>query len=256
VGERERYEPGTFCWADLGADDPDAATAFYVGLFGWDFDDTPIGDAGVYRTFLLGGRKVCALYRRRADQGPPAWLCYVSVSDAESSTVAARAAGAPGVQEPVDVFDAGRMAVIQDPTGAHFAVWEPRSNIGATLVNVPGAFCLNQLNTSDPVRAAAFYTDVFGWRIEQVGTEPFPYWGIWNGPGLNGGMMTLASGSPAPPHWLLYFASDDLDGSAVRVGELGGTVVVPPMAVPGGRIAVALDPHGATFGLLAGRLDP
>ena len=256
MGERERYEPGTFCWADLGTDDPEAATAFYVGLFGWDTEDVPMGDAGVHRTFRLDGRTVCALHQREAVEGPPSWLCYVSVADADSSAVAARAAGALGVQDPFDVFDAGRMAVVQDPTGAHVALWEPRSNIGATLVNVPGAFCLNQLNTSDPEGAATFYTDVFGWRIEQVGTEPVPYWGIWNGPGLNGGIMPLPPGSPAPSHWLLYFATDGVDGPVARVGELGGTVLVPPMAVPGGRIAVALDPQGATFGLLEGRLDP
>ena len=148
------------------------------------------------------------------------------------------------------------MSVVQDPTGAHFALWQPGTNIGATLVNVPGAFCLNQLNTSDPERAATFYTEVFGWRIEQVGTEATPYWGIWNGPGLNGGMMPLPPGAPAPPHWLLYFATADLDGSAARVGELGGKVVVPPMPVPGGRISVVMDPQGAIFGLLDGRLDP
>ena len=256
MGERERYEPGTFCWADLGTDDPEVATAFYVGLFGWDIDDTPTDDAGVYRTFRLSGGTVGALHQRAAGPAPPAWLCYVSVSDTDTSALAASAAGALGVQDPFDVSDAGRMAVVQDPTGAHFALWEPRSSIGATLVNVPGAFCLNQLNTSDPERAATFYTDVFGWRIEQVGTDPMPYWGIWNGPGLNGGMMTLPPGSPAPSHWLLYFATDDVDGSAARVGELGGTVLAPPMAVPGGRIAVANDPQGATFGLLQGRLDP
>ena len=256
MGERERYEPGTFCWADLGTDEPDAATAFYVGLFGWDVEDTPMGDAGVYRTFRMDRRAVCALYRREAHGGPPAWLCYVSVADADAAAEAARAAGATDVQDPFDVFDAGRMTVVQDPTGAHVALWQPGTSIGATLVNVPGAFCLNQLNTSDPERAAAFYTDAFGWRIEQVGADPFPYWGIWNGPGLNGGMMRLPEGSPAPSHWLLYFASDDLDCAVARVGELGGTVVVPPMAVPGGRIAVVLDPQGATFGLLEGRLDP
>jgi predicted enzyme related to lactoylglutathione lyase len=266
VGEREQYEPGTFCWADLGTNDPDAATAFYVGLFGWDIDDTPMGDAGVYRTFRLDGGSVCALYRRENTEGPsgplsgvagpPAWLCYVSVADADAAAEAARAAGAAGVQAPFDVFDAGRMTVVEDPTGAHVAVWQPGTSIGATLVNVPGAFCLNQLNTSDPERAAAFYTDAFGWRIDQVGTEPMPYWGIWNGPGLNGGMMRLPEGSPAPAHWLLYFASDDLDGAVTQVGQLGGTVLVPPMAVPGGRISVASDPQGATFGLLEGRLDP
>ena len=255
MGERERYEPGTFSWVDLGTDDPEAAKAFYVGLFGWQTRDVPMGAAGPYTMCLLGDGVVAAVYGREHSQGPPAWLSYVTVADADATVAAARAAGALSAQDPFDVFDAGRMAVLQDPTGAHFAVWQPGTSIGATLVNVPGALCLNQLNTSDPGRAAAFYIDVFGWRIEQVGTEPAPYWGIWNGPGLNGGMMALPPDAPAS-HWLHYFATDDTDASTVRTRELGGRVLVPPMAVPGGRIAVAMDPTGAAFGLLAGRLDP
>ena len=256
MGERERYEPGTFCWVDLGTDDAEAAKAFYVGLFGWATEDVPMGTGGPYTMCTLGDGVVCAIYGREPGHGPPAWLSYISVADADAGATAARAAGALTVQDPFDVFDAGRMAVVQDPAGAHVALWEPRSSIGATLVNVAGALCLNQLNTPDPSGAAAFYSEVFGWRIEQVGTDPMPYWGIWNGPGLNGGMMTLPPGSPAPPHWLVYFATDDVDATSVRTEELGGQVIVPPVPVPGGRIAVAVDPTGATFAFLEGRLDP
>jgi hypothetical protein len=256
MGKRERYEPGTFCWADLGTDDPGAAKGFYVGLFGWGTEDLPMGAGGPYTMCSLDDGVVCAIYGREPGQGPPAWMHYVSVVGADAAVNASRRAGALAAQDPFDVFDAGRMAVVQDPTGAHFAVWQPGTSIGATLVNVPGAFCLNQLNTSDPAGAAAFYHEVFGWRIEQVGTDPVPYWGIWTGGGgLNGGMMSLPPGSPAPPHWLLYFATDDLDAKVARTGDLGGQVLVPPMPVPGGRIAVATDPTGATFGLLEGRLD-
>jgi predicted enzyme related to lactoylglutathione lyase len=174
MGMRERYEPGTFSWADLGTDDPEAAKAFYVGLFGWHTEDVPMGESGPYSMCMLDGGVVCAIYGREPGEGPPAWLSYVTVADADATVAAARAAGALAAQDVFDVFDAGRMAVVQDPTGAHFAVWQPGTNIGATLVNVPGAMCLNQLNTSDPARAAAFYTDVFGWRIDQVGTDPTP----------------------------------------------------------------------------------
>ena len=255
MGTRERYEPGTFSWADLGTDDPEAAKAFYAGLFGWGTEDVPMGERGPYTMCTLGDGVVCAIYGRETAAGPPAWLSYVTVADADAAVAAARAAGALGAQDAFDVFDAGRMAVVQDPTGAHFAVWQPGTSIGATLVNVPGALCLNQLHTSDPAGAAAFYTEVFGWRIEQVGTDPAPYWGIWNGEGLNGGMMSLPPGSPGS-HWLVYFATDDIDATAARTGDLGGQVVLPPTPVPGGRIAVATDPTGATFAFLEGNLDP
>lgn len=257
MGERDRYEPGTFSWIDLGTVDADAAQAFYTGLFGWEVVNKPMGDEGVYSMFRCGGRDVCALYGRDPGEGPPAWLSYVTVDDVEEVAARARDAGALSVQDPFDVFDAGRMALIEDPTGAHLALWEPRGTIGAGIVNVPGALCLNQLNTSDPGGAQTFYADVFGWRFEDTGTPAQPYWGIFNGPGLNGGMMTQPPGAGgAPSHWLVYFATDDIDTTAGRVGELGGQVVVGPMPVPSGRIAVALDPQGAAFALYAGDLDP
>ena len=254
MGTRERYEPGTFSWVDLGTDDPEAAKAFYVALFGWRTEDVPMGPGGPYTMCSLADGVVCAIYGREPSVAPPAWLSYVTVADADATVSAARAAGALAAQDPFDVFDAGRMAVVEDPTGAHFALWQAGTSIGATLVNVPGALCLNQLNTSDPERAAAFYTEVFGWRIEQVGAEPAPYWGIWNGSGLNGGMMALTPGPPS--HWLVYFATDDIDATAARTADLGGQVLLRPMSVPGGRIAAATDPTGATFAFLEGNLDP
>jgi hypothetical protein len=142
------------------------------------------------------------------------------------------------------------MAVIQDPEGAVVCVWEPRTSIGAELVNEPGALTINQLNTSDPERAQEFYAGVFGWRFDQVAEGDQPYWGIYNGDRLNGGMM-----AQPPDYWLAYFGSDSVDDDVGRIGELGGQILVPPMTVPGGRILVAQDPQGAVFGLLAGRFD-
>lgn len=255
MGDRDRYEPGTFSWIDLGAVDAAAAKAFYLGLFGWEAVDLPMGDGGPYTMCRVDGRDVCAIYGRGPDETPSAWLSYITVADADALVAKARAAGAT-VEDPVDVFDAGRMVLVEDPTGARFAGWQPRNNIGAKVVNVPGALCMNQLNTSDPDRAAQFYTDVFGWRVEQVAAGDQPYWGLYNGPTLNGGMMPLPPGAGAPSHWLVYFAIADLDGAAARVGRLGGRVVVPPMAVPAGRFTVVLDPEGAAFALFEGNLDP
>lgn len=255
MGERTGYTPGTFCWTDLSTVDAAGAKAFYGDLFGWEAVDVPV-EGGTYTMLRLGGRDVCALSERGADQGPPAWLSYVSVTDAGDAADAARRAGATVVVEPFDVMASGRMSVLRDPTGAFFAVWQPGDHIGASLVNDPGCLCLNQLNTTDPEAARHFYAAVFGWRIESVGTDEEPYWGIFNEEGLNGGMMSLPEGAGAPSHWLVYFTVADLDGSVTRVGELGGRVLVPPMPVGSGRIAVATDPQGAAFALFEGRVDP
>jgi predicted enzyme related to lactoylglutathione lyase len=111
------------------------------------------------------------------------------------------------------------------------------------------------VNTSDPEAAERFYGELFGWRFESVGSAETPYWGIYRGERLNGGMMPLPPGAPMPSHWLVYFGIDDVDGAAGKVESAGGTTMVGPTDVPGGRILVAQDPQGAFFALFAGRFD-
>jgi predicted enzyme related to lactoylglutathione lyase len=250
MGERTSHAPGTFSWVDLGTSDAQGAKAFYGGLLGWDFEDMPVPDSPPYSMASIGGRTVAALYGKRDEQAPSAWLSYVTVEDTD--VIAARAAelGGTVISEPFDVMEAGRMAVLQDPTGGVFAVWQPRQSIGAQLVNDVGALCLNQLNTSDPAAAQTFYGELFGWTFQGVQSGGQEYWGINNGERLNGGMM-----QSEPSSWLAYFTSADLDASAARIGELGGRLIVDPAPVPGGRIAVAADPQGAVFALLEGRID-
>jgi uncharacterized protein len=254
MGERTSHAPGTFSWADLPTTDPDGAKRFYGELFGWEFDDAPLPEGGVYTMIRKDGKEVAALFQ--GDEGMPvAWNSYVTVETAQAAAARAAELGGTVMSEPFDVLDAGRMAVVQDPAGAVTCVWEPRDSIGAALVNVPGALTLNQLNTTDPEDATRFYSGLFGWRFEQVAAGDPPYWGIYLGDRLNGGMMPLPPGSPAPPHWLVYFGSPDADADGAQIGELGGQVLVGPMDVPGGRIVAGQDPQGAVFGLFAGRFD-
>ena len=255
MGDRTSHTPGTFSWTDLATTDPDAAKRFYGPLFGWDFDDQPIpGDGGVYTMLMRDGKAVAALFRGQEGM-PTAWSSYVTVESADATATRATDLGGTPMGEPFDVMDAGRMAVIQDPTGAIVSVWEPHGSIGATFVNGPGALTLNQLNTPDPEAAARFYEGLFGWRTEEMPGGDQPYWGIYNGDRVNAGMMELPADAPAPPHWLVYFGCEDVDADAARIGDTGGQVMVPPVDVPGGRILVAQDPQGAVFGLFAGRFD-
>src|SRR5215211_3253964 len=250
MGERTSHAPGTFSWVDLATSDADGAKVFYGGLLGWVFEDMPVPDSPPYSMARLGGRAVAALYPKRDEQAPSAWLSYVTVEDADATAEHAGELGATVISEPFEVLEAGRMAVLQDPTGAVFAIWQPRASIGAELVNDPGALCLNQLNTTDPQSAQAFYGGLFGWTFHGIESGGPAYWGINNGDRLNGGMM-----AGEPSHWLAYFTTADIDASAAKVGELGGRVALGPVPVPGGRIAVAADPQGAVFALLAGRID-
>jgi uncharacterized protein len=262
VGERTSYAPGTFCWVDLGTTDPDGAKRFYGELFGWEMEDFPGGDGGTYTVLRVDGKDVGGLYEQpeeQREQGvPPNWASYVSVEDVDESAARAGELGGTVLAEPFDV-EGGRTAVIQDPQGATFALWQPGGNFGAHLVNAPGALCLNQLNAVDPEKAQAFYGALFGWRFEVASEEGGPeYVGIYIGDAVNAGMMPMPpEASGAPSHWLAYFAIEGLDGANERIGDLGGSVIVPPMEIPnGGHILVAQDPQGASFALYEGYLDP
>ena len=262
MGERTRYEPGTFSYVELATTDSEGAKEFYSGLFGWETHDLDVGDGMTYTMCLLGGKVAGALYESR-EAPHPAWLSYVTVEDADASAARAKELGANVISEPFDVMTFGRMAVLQDPTGAVFAIWEPRESIGSQVVNDAGAFTMNQLNTTDTEAAESFYGDLFGWRAErqtELGdTEGAQFWGIFNGERLNGGMMVLEEGladAGVPSHWLVYFTVADLDQAVAKIGEHpGANVMVPPTEIPAGRFAVAHDPQHAMFAVFEGEVD-
>jgi predicted enzyme related to lactoylglutathione lyase len=250
------HAPGTFSWADLGTPDPAAARRFYTGLFGWGFEDRPISGGEYYTIFDVGGKSVAALYSQMADQRaagvPPHWLSYVSVESADRSAARAGELGGSVLAPAFDVMEAGRMAVIQDPTGGFLAVWEPRAYPGAGLLGEPGALCWNELCTRDPARAGEFYGDLFKWGRETMPMPGFEYTVFKRGDQPAGGCMAIQpEWGEMPPHWDVYFAVEDCDACAATAGRLGGTVIKAPADIPGvGRFAVLRDPQGAVFSVL------
>ncbi|HEX4759526.1 MAG TPA: VOC family protein [Thermoleophilaceae bacterium] len=259
MGERTEYTPGTFSWTDLTTTDQDAAKAFYSGLFGWQADDRPVGDGIVYSMMQLDGKGVAAIspqpQQQREAGVPPTWNSYVTVESADASAERAAELGANAHAPPFDVLDAGRMAVIQDPQGAFFMVWEPKENIGAELVNAPGALCWNELASPDLEASASFYSGLFGWELQQFEGSPEPYLVIMNRGRSNGGIRPLDPPG-IPPHWLVYFGVDDIDAGLAKVTELGGSVLAGPIDIGIAKIGVVQDPQGAVFALYAGELEP
>lgn len=254
MSERTSYAPGTPSWVDLASPDPDAAAEFYGTLLGWEVHEA--GDpeqTGGYRMAYLNEKPVAGLMRLMQDGQPPAWTTYVSVSDADVTATKARDGGGSVMVEPMDVLDVGRMAVLADPTGAVFAIWQPRAHTGAGLVNEPGTFAWNELNTRDPDAAKSFYGAVFGWDVVEhdmgeMGT--YVEWKIDESP--VGGMMDMRGRVPdeIPPHWLTYFAVSDTDATVEKIKELGGGVAFGPIDIMAGRFAVVHDPHGAHFAVI------
>jgi predicted enzyme related to lactoylglutathione lyase len=245
------YPPGTPSWVDLGSPDVDASISFYGDLFGWSASD-PVPDGGGYRFFEQDGKMVGGLGPLMQEGQPPAWLNYVTVADADETVAKARAAGGTIHVEPMDVMDVGRMAVVADPTGAAFGLWQPRRHTGAEIVNEPVSLTWNELNTRDVEAAKPFYAAIFDWAAEtsDMGGMEYTMWQLGDKP--IGGMTAMAEQVPdeVPAHWLAYFAVADTDATVEKAKSTGGNLVFGPMDTPAGRFAVLTDPHGAVFGVI------
>ncbi len=240
----------TASWVDIGTD-IESAKRFYGSLFGWDTTDAgPPEQTGGYGFFTQGGKMVAG-YGPQQNPGPASWAVYFGVTNAAATVKKVESGGGKTIAPPMDVIDAGRMAVFQGPDAAFFSIWQPGNHKGAQLVREPGAMAWVELNTRDIESAKKFYPSVFGWTIQSHEGE-MTYHEFQIGDESIGGMLSMPSQVPAevPSHWLVYFGTADVDASAGRVGELAGTVVAGPMDFPGGRFAVVLDPQGAAFGLL------
>ena len=269
--ERDGYIPGVPCWIDTNQPDPQAALAFYRGLFGWEFENVmPEGSGGSYSIGRIRGGDVAAIGSAPEGAPPAAWNTYVWVDNADDAVARARNAGGAVVTEPFDVMDAGRMAVLSDPEGATFCVWEAKNNKGAQVVNEHGSLNFNGLATRDPEGAAVFYGAVFGWK-----TLTLPSGVMWTlpgygdhleerSPGLREQMAQMnapdgfidvvaalnpiaANDADTRAHWSVTFGVDDVNAAATTAAELGGQVIDGPRDAPWTRMAVITDPQGATF---------
>lgn len=276
--ERDGYPPGVPCWVDTSQPDPEAALAFYGGLFNWEFEDrTPAGSSQRYFVAQLRGRDVAGVGSQPEEAPPvPAWNTYVWVTSTDEAAANATAAGGTVLVAPFDVAEAGRMAVLSDPSGAVLSVWQAKERRGAQLVNEPGTWNFSELNTRDLERAKAFYGAVFGWKATRFDAEGngAGFWGVdgygdyleRSNPGMRKSMAEMGAPEgfedavamlvpmasepvPAdtPPHWSITFAVDDADATADRAASLGGKILVPPFDAPWVRMTVLSDPQGAVF---------
>jgi hypothetical protein len=252
----EKHAPGNFCWIELATTDQAAAKAFYAQIFGWSARDFPIGPSDFYTMFELQGRSAAAACTLRSDalaRGvPPHWNLYVAVENADATAARAAELGGKILAPPFDVFDAGRMAVLQDPTGAAFSLWQANKNSGTGIAGSHGTLCWADLSTPDQGRAGEFYSALFGWRI--VKEDEYPahnYWHIQNGEEFIGGIPPASQRQPGvPAHWLAYFIVSDCDASAAEAKKLGANLYMPPTDFEDvGRISVMADPQGAAFAI-------
>jgi predicted enzyme related to lactoylglutathione lyase len=261
MSERNGFEPGVPCWVATVQPDPESAARFYSELFGWEATNLmPEDHPGDYFMCKLRDCAVAAVVSVHGGAPPPpsaAWGTYIWVESADETAAKVVEAGGSLIGEPFDSPAGGRMAVLADPAGAVFCVWQPGDHNGAELVNEPSAWAMSALATTDPEGAKAFYGAVFGWETSSfdMGEAEMTMWHV---PGYVGGepnqpvardvVATMLPPNDAPPHWSVDFWVHDVDETAAKAAELGGSVVVPPYEpLPGFKQAVLADPSGASF---------
>ena len=252
-----KHTPGMFSWADMPVLDIDQAQDFYTRLLKVNATSMPIGPEMSYVMLDKAGKNCCGLYRVdqtvMEERGGPWWLSYFTVEDADATAERVKELGETVQFGPFDVFDSGRMAVVIDPTGAPFAVWQPKANIGAQVFGEPGALAWNELYTHDTEAAASFYGGLFGWRANAVAAADGGEYTMFDldGQPASGMMAIRQEWGEVPANWSIYLAVEDLEESLKLVEEMGGKAINPPMEVENvGRFAFIQDPFGAYLSVI------
>ncbi len=258
MADTPRHSPGTFCWVELASSNQAAARSFYTELFDWDVEEVPMTEGSTYTMFHRGGKYTAALYQADPslpNASPDCWGVYVATDDVDASVERASRLGATVLSDPFDVSDAGRMAVVQDPTGAVFCMWQAGANHGVGIKSEAGALCWNELLTRDTGSAAAFYGGLFGWVAHEQEMPPPTglYTSFMAGESPAGGMMAIRPewGDDIQPMWATYFSVDDCDACVERAVALGASLLAPSLEIPDvGRFAWLADPRGAAFAVI------
>ena len=256
----ESYAQGTPSWVDLSTSDQPAAKDFYASLFGWEYEDNDMGNGQFYSMGQIGGSPAGAIATQQpeeAQQGiPPHWNVYITVKDIEAVAERVPALGGTVLMAPMDVFDAGRMIVAQDPVGAVVMFWQPLQHIGAEVRDEHGALTWTLVMTTDKDATATFYSELLnievakdampspgGGTVDQLLVDGQPVASVMN---MSQDMVDMG----IPSHWEAYFRVDDAQAACDAVTANGGMVYMGPADLgPMGTIGFMQDPHGAQFGV-------
>ena len=255
-----KYPQGAPSWIDLATSDGEGAKKFYTGLFGWEIEDSPVAgeENMVYTMYKVpSGHYVAASFNSDPEQGPPRWQIYFTVYDLEDAIERVKAAGGKVVAGPMDVMGAGDMAVVQDPQGAFFQLWQPKQHRGAGVKDEPNSACWFELSTTDTTAAAEFYTKVLQCTLmENPLPADDPTYHLLNYRLLaiddmpHAGMMEIQPDwGEVPPHWGVYLGVSNIESGLAKLKELGGTQIADVQTIPQGKFAMVKDPQGAYFSL-------
>jgi predicted enzyme related to lactoylglutathione lyase len=252
-----------FVWHDLNTKDVDGSKKFYGEVFNWKLDANDDG----YIHINAGDEMIGGMRQMGANEPQPTnWLGYVVVDDVAATVSTITNAGGKVYMPTTKMENVGTFAVTADPTGAVFAPWKSaraEENVERQTMPKNFTFCWDELMSTDPAAASAFYEKVFGWNPRPMDMGGGMIYTLLDRPGIKnakgdqasaGGLMKSPPGVPYS-FWLAYVAVDDCDKVSERATRLGATVTVAPQDIPNvGRFACWLDPQGASIAVLQAKM--
>jgi predicted enzyme related to lactoylglutathione lyase len=251
---------GLFAWYDIMAVDEAATNPFYSALFGWDFSAEPRPNDG-YRMVTFDGQGLGGSLPFQTESSRSAWMGYIQVTGIEDQVARARELGATIFVELMEIPGVGKFAVLDDPTGGPFYLYEIVPEYRATESGYdrgPGHIIWNELITNDLAAASAFYREIAGWELVPMSDGPAPYT-VAKADGIPVAGLFQPGELPEHSAWIMSVHTADIDATIEQVLALGGKVIHAANTVPGvGRTAWIADPTGGVIGLMqpeAGWLD-
>lgn len=236
---------GAISWSEYLSADVDRSLAFFQNLVGWQTSEMQM-ENGIYYVLKVGDTNAAGLMACPPGV-PPCWCFYVTLKDIKGWIEAKQ----PDITVPLSDTMVGPFAGFTDPQGAYLSViqyhdTEDSSGVDSVMAAFmkQGHFAWFELQTTDPVTAADYYADLFGWTIEEQPIPSGTYHRISvNGAAIGGIMSSVAP--DVPPHWSAYVSVDDVDAVQAKAEALGATITAPAFDVPNvGRLMHLLDPDG------------
>jgi uncharacterized protein len=247
----DSYIPGKFVHADLVTNDLSAATVFYGGLFGWEFDKR-----SDYAVVFAGDRDMGTIFQRELPPDAtrkPRWVAYMSVPDVAAAQQVVTNNGGSTVLAPRTVPDLGTLAIFSDAEGAVFGVIHRNGGDPEDYLAEPGEWIWIQLISRDAVVAGEFYGQLAPYELfdnelsERSGSYVLASEGY-----ARAGLVTMpAERTDIQPTWLPFVRVESIADAIAKAQSLGGKVLVAPRQdLADGKAAVIADSTGAAIGIL------
>ena len=244
---------GRFVWFDYVAKDIPKAQGFFGELFHWKTQAVPMHDGGTYTMITLDDQMIGG-YTPTPEGAPPIghWLSSLQVPDAKATCAKIESLGGKVFKQPISMDEFGTFAIVADPQGGVFALWQPaKVNGTGDYKDKPGAWCWNELSAHDPVKAVAFYTQL-GFEEQTMEMPGFGTYHVLTSDGVPRAGVMKTPMPDAPQAWMPYVQVANVDQTVERAQKLGAQVHVPPNDIATvGRLAIFTDPQGGWLGVLA-----